>query len=59
MIFRNHPALTFDLRSKIIDWIYNAVLKSRVEDKNVFFLSVKLLDIYYTNHPVALQKDTL
>jgi len=34
-------------------------MKSRVEDKNVFFLSVKLLDTYYTCHPYALHKDTL
>ncbi|CDW81159.1 n-terminal domain containing protein [Stylonychia lemnae] len=59
VIFKNHPTLTYDLRSKIIDWMYNAVIKSKVDDKNVFFLSVKLLDLYYTNHPIQQNKDTL
>lgn len=37
----------------------NATNKSKVEDKNVFFISTKLLDLYYTNHPVPLTKDSL
>ena len=58
-MLKNHPSLSFDLRSKIIDWIYNASTKSRVEDKNVFFFAVKLLDLYYMNHQASLGKDTL
>ena len=58
-MLKNHPSLSFDLRSKIIDWIYNASNKSRVEDKNVFFFAVKLLDLYYMNHQASLGKDTL
>ena len=46
-MLKNHPTLSFDLRAKIIDWIYNAITKSKVEDKNVFFFAVKLLELYY------------
>jgi hypothetical protein len=59
LIVANNTTINYDLRAQTIDWIYDTVIKANIVDKNVFFESIKLLDLYYTHRPGELQKDTL
>ena len=45
--FSRHHGLTEDMRAKLIDWVLHCTHICKIEEKNIFFLIVDLIDLYY------------
>jgi hypothetical protein len=39
-VFLNHPELSYDLRARMVDWLYHVNIKAKVEDLNVLFNAI-------------------
>ena len=46
-INERHPEINESLRARLIDWILHCTKICDMEEKNIFFVTVKLMDLYY------------
>jgi hypothetical protein len=42
-----HPEITELLRARLIDWIYHCTHVCEMEERNIFFQVIKLVDAFY------------
>ena len=43
----NQPLITRQIRMSVIDWLYEVMLKKRINDRSVMFQAIELMDAYY------------
>lgn len=45
--YKRHEGMTEALRARLIDWILHCTHVCNIEEKNIFFLVVDLVDLYF------------
>jgi len=58
-LLTNQVKITRQLRAAVIDWLFEVGSKINIEDKQVLFQAVSLMDRYYTTQQTSLPSKDL
>lgn len=48
-VYKYHPDISEQLRAKLIDWILHCTIACGIEEDNIFFIAIDLVDEFYIN----------